>query len=208
MAKSAITLAILLITFSWTDLVEGQPDSGECLPKKLPGAGSSWRQCKILFVSTRASDRSGRINSEVYVMNPDGTGLRNLTNHPSRDTAPAWSPDGKKIAFQRLAKNTGDNWEICVMNADGSDLKELTNSPSYDVLSSWSPDSKKIAFSSRREGNWEIYIMNPDGTELRALTKDPATDRYPRWSPYLHSDVPLEGTKPRASSARRSDHGK
>ncbi|MGB9723151.1 MAG: TolB family protein, partial [Chloroflexia bacterium] len=72
----------------------------------------------------------------IYVMNADGSGVTRLTNHPAGDKHPAWSPDGKKIAFQ--SERSGGT-DIYVMNADGSGVTRLTNHPAYDGEPSWSP---------------------------------------------------------------------
>ena len=71
---------------------------------------------KIAFVS----DRDG--NSEVYVMNANGKGQRNLTRNAAFDADPAWSPDGRKIAF---ASNRNGKYGVYVMNADGSGQRRL-----------------------------------------------------------------------------------
>ena len=89
---------------------------------------------KIVFVN----DRDG--NFDMYVMNADGSGQRNLTRHPSHDSDPEWSPDGKKIAF--TTKREG-NFEIYVMNADGSGQHNLTRNPAVDRYPVWSPGQKK-----------------------------------------------------------------
>src|SRR5215216_1896481 len=84
------------------------------------------------------SERDG--NSEIYVMNVDGTGLLRLTNDAGRDTDPAWSPDGKRIAF---ASDRAGSWDIYVMNADGSNLVRRTQNRLNEGLNgapAWSPD--------------------------------------------------------------------
>ena len=76
-------------------------------------------------------------------INSDGSGLSNLTEHPSEDWAPTWSPDGSQIAFQT---DRDGNWEIYSMAADGSDLLRLTNDPADDQLPFWRsrhPDNRK-----------------------------------------------------------------
>jgi len=86
---------------------------------------------KIAFVSRRqrcpgvADDRLAYVcgNAEIYVMNADGTGQRNLTRNPARDGHPVWSPDGKTIGF---VANRGGNRDIYVMSADGSRQRNLT----------------------------------------------------------------------------------
>src|SRR5438270_323940 len=107
----------------------------------------------------------------------DGGGLVHLP--PGR--APAWSPDGSKIAFTRYGANDSD---IYVMHADGSGIVQLTNTPGNDDQPAWSPDGSKIAFSSTRDGNHEIYVMNAtDGSGLVRLTNDALWDDHPAWSP-------------------------
>ena len=100
-------------------------------------------------------------------MNPDGTGLKNLTDHPGSDEQPGWSPDDSKIVFQ---SHRDGNWEIYIMSTDGSNQRRLTDSLGDDVEPAWSPDGTKIAFTSNRSGNQEICTMNTDGSGLPAPT--------------------------------------
>ena len=75
-----------------------------------------------------------------YVLNEEGIGLRQLTHHPGEDRTPAWSPDGKQIAFHSTRNETGG---IFLMDADGNNITELTDDG--ETAPSWSPDGKQIA---------------------------------------------------------------
>jgi Tol biopolymer transport system component len=138
------------------------------------------------------SDRDG--NYEIYIMNPDGSGQKRLTNNPAADFNPALSPDGSKIAF---VSDRDIYFEIFVMNANGTGLIHLTDNAVYDVSPAWSPDGTKIAFVSFRDGNEEIYIMNANGSGQTRLTNNPAADYDPAWSP--------DGTKIAFSSGRNGN---
>src|SRR4029453_1636937 len=94
--------------------------------------------------------------------------------------APAWSPDGRQIAFTSFRHGNG---EIYVMRSDGSAKRRLTNNTAHDDHAKWSPDGTRIAFASTRDGNYEIYVMNADGSSPRRLTNDPQSDYAPTWSP-------------------------
>ena len=108
------------------------------------------------------------------------SGLTRLTNHPARDWSPAWSPDGRRIAFE--TNRTGD-LDVYVMNADGSGAARLTGNSADDVDPAWSANGSEIAFSSDRDGNEEIYVMNADGSGVTRLTNNSRPDRSPAWSP-------------------------
>ena len=92
---------------------------------------------KIAFYSTRDG------HHEIYVIDPDGSNLMRLTFGDTDNLCPAWSPDGKIIAF--LSKRDGGNNEIYIMNADGSNQTRLTYTDFSEHHLSWSPDGTRIA---------------------------------------------------------------
>ncbi len=103
----------------------------------------------------------------LYLMNIDGSGKVRLTT-TADDAMPAWSPDGKKVAF--ACKAIGETWDVCTVNIDGSDRKSLTaNNPENDVNPAWLPDSSGIVFLSARQSKWEIWVMDADGSGQRKL---------------------------------------
>jgi serine/threonine-protein kinase len=129
---------------------------------------------QMVFTSQRDGDW------DIYAMNADGSNLRNLTNNNVDDFAPAWSPDGRTVAFHSYLD--GDE-EVYVMDADGSNLRKLTNNFVNDREPTWSPDGWQIAFWSDSNGTWDIFVMNADGSERRRLTTAFADDFDPHWSP-------------------------
>ncbi len=103
-----------------------------------------------------------------------------LTNHPQTDLHPAWSHDGRFLAFH---STENDNLEIFVLELATKTVINLTQHPAEDKQPTWSPDDTQIAFTSNRDGNQEIYIMNADGSNPRNVTQNPTADYWPNWSP-------------------------
>ncbi len=129
---------------------------------------------RIVFAAGEGND------SEIYAVNPDGSGRVRLTNNAARDTEPALSPDGSRVAF--ISNRDGDD-EVFVMNADGSGaVTKLTNNSASERSPAYSPDGSEIAFVTRRDGDLEVYAMNADGTAPTNLTNDPAADSEPSFS--------------------------
>lgn len=97
-----------------------------------------------------------------------------------QDSAPQYSPDGTRIAFQSWRSGTQEIW-IC--SSDGTDLVKLTSFGGPLTGSpSWSPDGREIAFDSRPKGHAHIYVMNVSSELPKAITDGDFNDILPTWS--------------------------
>lgn len=117
--------------------------------------------------------------AQIFVMNADGSNIRNLSNNTARESDPTWSVKGE-ITFESHVSGNADVW---VMNGDGTGRRNLTNHPSEDSWGAWSPDGERIVFSSDRDGDHDLYVMNRDGSNLQQITNQPGIDHWPRWAP-------------------------
>ena len=145
---------------------------------------------KIAFSSTRDDPNAPSCqiscNQGIYLMAADGTGVTRLQNHLASSFGPAWSPDGKLIAFSVV---DGSDHEIYSMAVDGSDVTRLTNSFAdaiYNLSPAWSPDGKMIAFASNRDNpaaGFSLYLMSADGSSVTRLTHDTTPSISLSWSP-------------------------
>jgi TolB protein len=123
---------------------------------------------KIVFTSHPVTDDPRFSNqAELYVMNPDGSGLQQLTNNNYEERAPAWSPDGSRIVYSCRIGGDKNPFRICVINADGTGFVQLTNESDSisDLTASWSPDGHQILFHRRVDPDGQqLFVINVDGT--------------------------------------------
>jgi Tol biopolymer transport system component/serine/threonine protein kinase len=109
---------------------------------------------------------------------PDGEPERLIASSGS-EYHPAYSPDGRRIAFSSDRSGVGNIW---VCDSDGSNPVQLTNFGSHTGSARWSPDGRRIAFDSVEEGDANIYVVDAEGGIPRRLTDDPSADATPTWS--------------------------
>jgi Tol biopolymer transport system component len=128
-------------------------------------------------------------------MDSDGSGVpRKFTTDPAWQSSgsPAWSPDGKRIAFHSERESNpnalGDPGDIYVMNvcceeSDTDRWRRLTDDLADDAVPSWSPSGAEIAFTTTRNGNSETYTIDVDSLRETRLTYSRSRERSTTWSP-------------------------
>lgn len=134
---------------------------------------------KIAFTRSQAN-----LETDLYVMNADGSGVQQLTNLPGFLTQPVWSPDSRTILFVHADSGVAHLWKV---NADGTGVQRLPTSTRAENAS-WSPDGTRIAFDDNRD----VWVMNADGSGATRITdacpSGSACDytdwlMFPTWSP-------------------------
>ena len=120
----------------------------------------------------------------LWSITPDGGNQHKLTWGSYDDREPAYSHDGKSIAFASDRDNPlGSSYNIWILDLASGDVKRVTNDRSENHMPTWSPDDKEIAFSSTREGGHSIWAVNvADGAERKVATATGAASA-PSWGP-------------------------
>jgi Tol biopolymer transport system component len=122
---------------------------------------------------------------DIYVVNRDGTGLRNLTNTAAvSEGFASWSPDGSKLAFTGQNPGAGLGESVFTINADGTGLEQLTSTPfpNGDAEPQWSPDGKLIAYTSNVGANIGMWLIDPLGGRQVRLTPASMVGGFGDWS--------------------------
>lgn len=125
---------------------------------------------------------------DIWIINDDGSALRQLTDHADHDYLPEWHPDGRRISFTSWRKepsDTGRAPHFYIMNIDGSDQRRLLSwSPSTSTAAAWSPDGQEFVFSRHEAGSGaSIHVARLGEDTSRQLTDGSFYAGSPRYSP-------------------------
>lgn len=134
---------------------------------------------KLLYVTVR-KNRSGKDIYRLQLSDADGFREKTITQSTEPLLSPAWSPDGKEVAYVSFQNGRSG---IYVQNINTGKQRQLTRFSGINGAPDWSPDGKYMAMTLSKDGNPEIYIMDLATGKLKRMTSHYAIDTEPRWSP-------------------------
>lgn len=154
--------------FAGTDSTPPEPSTGIPLSDG-EGMWASWSP-DGLWVAYQAG-------GDVWRMRPDGMQPERLTDGPSHDGEPAYSPDGRTIAF--VSDRDGEGRRLYLMDADGDNVRPIDTGVAGDHFGpAWSPDGRRLVFYATTEEGDVVYLTAPAGGSGRVTT-----GVFPAWSP-------------------------
>ena len=165
----------------------------------IQGNTSRWGIATVIVEPDRIAFKSDRTNdqTDIYLMNTDGTNVERITNTSLVEFTHSWSPDGRRIAFDVnfgiLAMNDDGSWSVLLLE---SALSSAQDTAHFAIEPAWSPDGGKIAYVKwtipvLQSGGLDfdneqrdIFVMDLDGGNITQLTDTPGGDEFvPSWSP-------------------------
>jgi Tol biopolymer transport system component len=173
--------------------------SGACQPAWSPDG------TRIVFISPCTFNQELYPGASLFIIDPDNPmTAQQLPTVPGGDFDPAWSPDGKTIAFTSLRDYNRP--QIYSINLEDLSVKSLSANISRDSQPVWSPDGEKIAFITTRRGPYQVWIMDKDGKNQDLFSRSGSLkDSHPDWSPdgkyIMYTQAEALGGVPRLAAA-------
>jgi len=130
---------------------------------------------RIVFTSYRGV--SFLDDSDIWMVNSDGSNLKKIIRRPSLQFLPDVSEDNKELVFVDVSEVTGH--EIYKLNLETNDYVQLTENRSHDASPVFAAEASLVVYSSDEDGNYDIWIMDKFGRNSKNLTERPAFDSSP-----------------------------
>jgi len=117
---------------------------------------------------------------ELYLVDYDGEGMRQITRNGSINLAPRWSPDDNRVCYTSYHRG---RQRLLILDGRTGKSRRIADFEGLNVGASWSPDGKELAVTLSRDGNAEVYRISPEGEILQRLTFDPSIECSPSFDP-------------------------
>lgn len=158
-------------------VMDSDGDNKTDIPLNISAAEPKWcfQDKRIVFTSYRGV--SFLDDSDIWMLNSDGSSLEKVIRRPSLQLLPDISEDGKELLFVDVLELAGH--EIFKLNLETKDYIQLTKNSSYDTAPVFTADASTIVYSSDKGGNYDIWIMDRFGQNQKNLTHRPAFDSCP-----------------------------
>jgi TolB protein len=134
---------------------------------------------RIAYILMHRDTANNKASYNLEVADADGTNPKILLTSDQPLMSPAWSPDGKKIAYVSFEGNRAN---IFVQDVATGQRQVISNQPGINSAPAWSPDGKKLAVVLSATGYPKIYVMNATGGTPEQITSDAALDTEPSWA--------------------------
>ncbi len=133
---------------------------------------------RIAYVTASGSGKSREYR--LQIADADGEAAREVMSSPEPIMSPAWSPDGKRMAYVSFEDRTA---AVFVQNLSTGERRKVSGTPGINGAPAWSPDGSTLALTLSKDGNPEIYTLDVASGSLRRITRDDAIDTEASWSP-------------------------
>ncbi len=167
-------LSAYAVSYLWRVAVDGNTPA-----ERIEVAGLGANSPATTPARDRLAFVRGRFDTDIDVF--EGGGTRTIITSAFTDFQPAFSPDGRRIAF--CSSRSANSVEVWVSAADGSGAQQLTHGPGrWQCSPHWSPDGRRIVFDSRQSTGLQVWVIDADGGVPRQLTTESGTQSAPTWS--------------------------
>jgi TolB protein len=153
-------------------------DISDIIYEKLIGVRGAFAT-RIVYV-TLVKNREGAKKYTLQISDADGYNPQVLLESKEPLLSPAWSPDGKKLAYVSFESR---NSAVYIQDLLSGARTRVASNPGINSAPAWSPDGTRLALTLSMEGNPEIYVMHMASKQLRRMTNNGAIDTEPTWSP-------------------------
>ncbi len=133
---------------------------------------------RVAYVTQTLDAKRNRLY-RLQIADTDGFNPKSIIASPEPIMSPAWSPDGKQIAYVSFERKTS---AIFVQTLASGERQKVSELPGINGAPAWSPDGSQLALTLSKDGNPDIYVMHLPTRALRRVTDHPAIDTEPNWS--------------------------